>query len=60
MSLVLEDHTCVYGDNDRLPSGNVIGCSWPAIIDASSTMQYDARIFEVVVTHSHVVTVLHS
>ena len=45
--LVLDDHTCIYGDNDRLPTGNLLGSSWPRVIDASADFQYDARIFEV-------------
>ena len=46
--LKLDDQTCIYGDNDRLPSGNLLGSSWPVVIDASLDFQYDARIFEIV------------
>jgi hypothetical protein len=46
-ALELDDQTSIYGDNDRLPSGNLLGSSWPTVIDASSEFQYDARIFEI-------------
>ena len=46
-TLELDEQTCIYGDNDRLPSGNLLGSSWPIVIDASSEFQYDARIFEI-------------
>ena len=46
--LVLEDHTPIYGDNDRLPTGNLLASSWPATINANASFQYDVRIFETV------------
>lgn len=46
--LVLEDQTCIYGDNDRLPTGNLLASSWPLVIDDKASFQYDARIFETV------------
>ena len=43
----------VYGDADRLPSGNVLGTAWPFEVDASGThgaeagdVQYDAVVYE--------------
>ena len=42
--LVLEDHTPIYGDNDRLPTGNLLASSWPATINANASFQYDVRI----------------
>ena len=44
--LKLEDHTPIYGDNDRLPSGNLLASSWPAVISVEAEFQYDVRMFE--------------
>ena len=46
--LELEDQTCIYGDNDRLPTGNLLASAWPSVISADASFQYDARAFEVV------------
>ena len=47
--LELAEKTCVYGDNDRLPSGNLLASAWPYSIDATpGVFQYDARVFETV------------
>ena len=47
--LELADHSCVYGDNDRLPSGNLLATSWPLVKPAGDdAFQYDARLFETV------------
>ena len=45
---VLDDRSDIFGDNDRLPSGNLLGCSWPQTISPDATWQYDARAFEIV------------
>jgi hypothetical protein len=37
----------VFGDADRLPTGNVLGCMWPSILHDGEE-QFDARVFEVV------------
>ena len=41
--LELEDQTCIYGDNDRLPTGNLLASAWPSVISADASFQYDAR-----------------
>ena len=45
--LVLEDQSCIFGDNDQLPTGNLIASSWPIVIREDAPFQYDARAFEV-------------
>jgi len=42
-------NTSVFGDNDRLPTGNLLGCAWPHKSSIDTTEQtYDAEIVEVV------------
>ena len=36
--LKLEEQTCIYGDNDRLPTGNLLASSWPVVIDAAAAL----------------------
>ncbi|KAH8091275.1 hypothetical protein JL720_6166 [Aureococcus anophagefferens] len=43
---VLDSYTPHFGDNDRLPSGNQLGVSWPKTF--STDDQYDVRAIEVV------------
>jgi hypothetical protein len=45
--LALDEQSDIFGDHDRLPTGNVLACSWPRTISPSATWQYDARAFEV-------------
>jgi len=41
-----------FGDADKLPSGNIIGCAWPNVVRQNAEdLQYDAVIYEV--THKH-------
>ena len=46
--LVLADATPIYGDNDRLPSGNLLASSWPSVVSEDAEFQYDVRYFETV------------
>ena len=53
--LELAEHSCVYGDNDRLPSGNLLGSFWVTDFDVAEwndheygDEQFDARVVEVV------------
>ena len=39
-------NSSVYGDNDRLPTGNLLGSGWPGRPTANTT--FDAQIVEVV------------
>jgi len=39
-------HSSVYGDNDRLPTTNLLGCGWP--FEPEDTSTFDAEIIEVV------------
>ena len=41
--LELADRTPIYGDNDRLPTGNLLASSWPVVIDAADAFQCGAR-----------------
>ena len=42
-------HANIYGDNDRLPSGNLLGCHWTAeAYDAPKPPFYESRMLEVV------------
>lgn len=43
------DRTTVYGDNDRLPSGNLLGASWASAVGprGDDGAQYDCRAYEV-------------
>jgi len=38
----------IFGDNDRLPSGNLLGCAWPDGSSISDEVAFDAEIVEVV------------
>merc|ERR1712196_741433 len=39
-------NSSVFGDNDRLPTGNLLASGWPA--KPTATVNYDAQIVEVV------------
>ena len=42
-------HASIYGDTDRLPSGNLLGVHWPTTIDAPpSACSYESRMVEIV------------
>jgi len=42
-----------FGDADRLPSGNILGCGWPTdgILTDGSLATFDAEVFEVTEDH---------
>jgi len=42
----VDGYTPHFGDNDRLPTGNLLGCYWPEVVTDDS--EYDELIFEVV------------
>ena len=51
--LKLEEQTCIYGDNDRLPTGNLLGCWWQSSTYAHDDA-YDAKVVELVRASSEV------
>jgi len=40
----------VFGDNDRLPTGNMLTCWWPNALSPAKSLQYDVQLLEV--THA--------
>merc|ERR1711998_757423 len=42
-------NSSIFGDCDRLPTGNMFGCSWPTNgeLNDGSIAAYDAEVFEV-------------
>ena len=38
----------IYGDADRLPTGNVLACYWPIELSVNMPEQFDAKVIEIV------------
>ena len=43
----LGHESAIFGDADRLPTGNVLATEWPRVYPSDVAAQYDARVFEV-------------
>lgn len=44
----MDGYTPHFGDCDRLPTGNILGCAWPQVVYQSENPDFDVRALEVV------------
>lgn len=47
-SYEMTGYTPHFGDCDRLPSGNILGCAWPQVVYRTENPNFDQRALEIV------------